>query len=249
MTRLFDCFMFRDELDMLECRLTEMAQIPGYCAVLVEAPVTHRGEPKPLHYADNLERFQSWSDRIVHVVADLPDSPDPWVREHAQRDAAMSVLRESAAGDDIVLICDVDEFVPWPFPFPSPAVAFNQRLAMYAVDWLYPQLHICSVAAQWDFIRKSSLSRVRDNRYSFPLVSGGWHLTWLGGPEAQRRKLETHCHLEMRPDEVERIHSGRAYNKGEHQSGDCNMIPADVDDSWPEMIAKRQVPESWFRPR
>ena len=44
--------MFRDELDMLECRLRELEDVV-YRHVLVEAPVTHRGDPKPLYYAEN----------------------------------------------------------------------------------------------------------------------------------------------------------------------------------------------------
>jgi hypothetical protein len=248
--KTWDCFMFRDELDMLEVRLHDLdGRVDAH--VLVESPVTHRGDPKPLHYQENRDRFAPWAGKIIHVAAnDLPDHPDPWLREHRQRDAAMWALRDRAAGDDIVLISDVDEFVPWPFPVPEPAVAFSQRLAMYAADWLYPQEHVCTVAARWDHVAAAgSLARVRDSRHSYPLVRGGWHLTWLGGVEAQREKLGVHCHLEMRPDEAERIASGRAYRNGEHQSGDCLMIPVDVDETWPERIWRRQCPESWFRPR
>jgi hypothetical protein len=246
--KIIDCFMLDNELDMLEVRLEELSGKADRF-VICEAPVTHRGDPKPLHYAENQERFAAWADRITYVVADLPGTADPWVREHAQRDAAMPVLAALAADDDIILICDADEFPPWPFPPPAPAVAFAQNLAMYAVDWIYPQPHICSVAARWGLIRDSSLSRVRDARYSLPVVSGGWHLTWLGGVEAQREKLGKHCHLEMRPDETERIASGRAYREGAHQSGECMMIPVDADERWPRRIFERRCPESWFRPR
>jgi hypothetical protein len=112
MGRVWDCIMLRDELDMLECRLAELED-PVYRHVIVEAPVTHRGDPKPLWYADNQERYARWADRIIHVIADdLPDSDDPWVREHAQRDAAwQAVLDAGATDDDIVYITDVDEIL------------------------------------------------------------------------------------------------------------------------------------------
>lgn len=248
MPQVIDCFMINNELSMLECRLHELAdEVDRF--VLVEAAVTHRGVPKPLHYADNKERFAPWADQIVHVVADLPDNPDPWVREHAQRDAAMTVLDDLAKDDDIILISDVDEFPPPESPFPDPVISHVQRLCMYAVDWEYPELHLCSVAARWGHVRRHGLARVRDGRYTGPAVVGGFHLTWLGGVEAQRAKLATICHTEMTPEQAEIISSGRAYYKGEHQSGECMMIPVDVDETWPRWIYERKCPADWFRPR
>ena len=117
---IHDCVMIRDELDMFQLRLEEMA---GYDVrhVVVESRVTHQGVPKPLHFTENQGRFKPWADRIVHIVAeDLPDAEDPWVREHAQRDRALAALAD-ADPRDLVLISDVDEIPsakPWK---PSPA--------------------------------------------------------------------------------------------------------------------------------
>ncbi len=248
MPRLFDVFMFRDELDMLECRLRELEKW-DLTHILVESPVTHRGDPKPLAYAVSQERYARWADRIIHVVAgDLPGTADPWVREHAQRDAALPYLKD-AANDDVVLISDVDEFPPREFRVAGPAVSFSQRLCMYAVDWEYPERHVCTVAAKASFVRHLGLANVRDGRYSFPSIEGGWHLTWLGGEEGQRAKLGVHCHLEMRQDEYDRIWSGACYERGEHHSGSLQMVPVDVDETWPRYIYERRCPKNWFRPR
>ena len=107
MHRVWDCIMLRDELEMLECRLRELDG-KVHKTVLVESRTTHRGDPKPLHYMDNRERFAPWADRIIHITADLPMHPDPWVREHSQRDAALRGLADADPGD-MVLIADVDE--------------------------------------------------------------------------------------------------------------------------------------------
>ena len=121
---------------------------------------------------------------------------------------------------------------------------------MYAVDWLYPELHRCSVAATWRYVKANGgLATVRDHRGSYRGVQGGMHLTWLGGLEGQREKLRVTCHTEMTADEYERIWSGACYERGEHHSGACQMLAVDVDQSWPRMIFERQVPPSWFRPR
>ena len=249
MSRVWDCIMLRDELEMLECRLRELDG-KVHKTVVVEARTTHRGDPKPLHYMDNRERFAPWADRIIHVVADLPVHPDPWVREHSQRDAALRALTDADPGD-MVLIADVDEIpsVAALEARPDGAAALSMRLAMYAVDLLYPQDHLCSVIARAGVIG-SSLASVRDSRYSMPVIrDGGWHLTWLGGVEGQREKLRVTCHTEMTAYEYSLLYDGKCYNDGIHHSGQFQMVPVDVDETWPRWIYERKCPANWFRPR
>lgn len=256
--------MLRDELDMLECRLRELDGSPVYRHVLVESPVTHRGVPKPLYYADNRERFAPWADRIIHVIAQPPDPVPPscpgcgrgepaWVLEHAQRNHVWPALEQAGAQpEDVVLLCDVDEFPPAEAftRLPEPVLACRQNLCMYAADWLYPQQMLCSVTARFGWARDRDASAVRDSREHWPSVNGGWHITWLGGTEGQREKLRTAtCHLEMTAGEYDRIYSGACYERGEHHSGTLMMTPVDVDSSWPRWIFERQCPPSWFRPR
>jgi Glycosyltransferase family 17 len=247
---IWDCFMFRDELDMLEVRLREFESL-DVTHVLVESPVTHRGDNKPLHFAENRDRFAAWEDRIVPVDGAHFGMMAPWDREHAQRDIALRVLEARAADDDIVLIADVDEFPPRGYDLAGVRgpVAFRQRLAMYCVDWLYPDLHTCTVAARWGWLKGRSLAGIRDGRYGYPQAEGGWHLTWLGGLGAQREKLRVTCHTEMTQAEYDRIWSGACYERGEHHGGQYQMIPVDVDESWPGMIWRRECPPEWFRPR
>lgn len=243
--------MYRDEADMLECRLSEHEGVIDH-TVLVEGTLSHRGEPKPLHFAENRDRFAPWLHRITHVVADLPADLAAWPREHQQRDAAVPALEAlGLADDDIVLIADVDEFPPRGFDWATvhPVVSFAQTLAMYAVDLLYPDPHVCSVAARWDVLKGKSLAAVRDNRHAYRVVRGGWHLTWLGGPEGQRAKLAVTCHEEMTDLSRELLASGLCYAEGIHHTGDFYMIPVDVDDTWPARIARGEVPLEWYRPR
>jgi hypothetical protein len=108
MMQVVDCFIFADELDMLECRLTELEEVVDWF-VLVEAESTFQGDPKPLAYAEHRDRFARWSDRIVHVVAELPDA-SAWIREAAQREAIIDGLRAlPLAPDDTIVLSDVDE--------------------------------------------------------------------------------------------------------------------------------------------
>jgi beta-1,4-mannosyl-glycoprotein beta-1,4-N-acetylglucosaminyltransferase len=110
--RVYDCFTFFNELDLLELRLTELSGLVDRF-VIVEAPVTFMGKPKPLYYADNRERFAAFRDRIVHVVVDdLPAGINPWAREVAQRDAIARGLSEARPNDRII-VSDLDE-IPKP---------------------------------------------------------------------------------------------------------------------------------------
>ena len=196
--RIIDTFMLRDELDMLEGRL---AELDGLVAshVLVESPVDHRGNPKPLWFMENRERFAPWKDRIIHVVAEPPAGTDPWVREHAQRTAIWPALDE-AGDDDVILLCDVDEFPP-PEAFtrlPEPAFAHEQRLNMYAVDWEYPDTQLCSVSVRAGWARRvrgcprgcgvaACATAIRDYRDSYPRLQGGRHIKFKLSPTRSNR--------------------------------------------------------------
>ena len=113
--KVYDCFTFFNELDLLELRLTELSDIVDRF-VLVESTLTHMGQPKPLYYAENKERFAAFRDRIIHIVVDdMPDAAaekDPWVREIGQRDAIARGLTEARPRDRII-VSDLDE-IPKP---------------------------------------------------------------------------------------------------------------------------------------
>jgi hypothetical protein len=116
------------------------------------------------------------------------------------------------------------------------------------VDWEHPELHAGAVAARVGFVRRYGLSEVRDCRRTYDVEAGGWHLTWLGGLEVQQAKLGLHCHLEMTPDQAAVVSTGRAYLEGASHSG-SQLMPVDVDSTWPRWIYERKCPENWFRPR
>lgn len=113
MPRVFDCFPFFNELDVLEIRLAELDALVDYF-VIVEATHTQTGIPKPLYFADNRKRYERFADKIIHVVVDdLPlNDPSHWPRESHQRDAIMRGLA-GAGPDDRIIISDCDE-IPKP---------------------------------------------------------------------------------------------------------------------------------------
>ncbi|MHC4316254.1 MAG: hypothetical protein ACYSW3_27740 [Planctomycetota bacterium] len=81
-----DCFMFFDELMLLEIRLKELDPVVDRF-VLVEATHTHSGKPKRLYYdevKDN-EIFAPFKDKITHLTYDKPMEADRFANDRNQR--------------------------------------------------------------------------------------------------------------------------------------------------------------------
>jgi hypothetical protein len=90
--------MFFNELEILSIRLKELYDVV-HRFVIIEAPVTHQGKPKPLYFRENSERFRTFSDRIHHVVVrDMPEE-DNWQREFYQRNALRGAIPDALADD------------------------------------------------------------------------------------------------------------------------------------------------------
>lgn len=258
---IFDTFMVggADELDMLECRLLELEGVAGLVHVAVEADVDHQGHAKPYAVSESLDRFAPWKERLVVVRASgLPtvaDDPGAWAREHAQREwCGQGLVDVGCENGDVVLHGDLDE-VPRSVvarnvrPAAGSLLAFAMRGHFFAVDWLYPHPWMGTVAARAADVR--SFAVLRDTRNVAPrLPDAGWHLSWLGGPAANRRKLGAFCHPEAEAQIDYGLSGGRNafLESGIHVDGTV-MAPVDVDGSWPRYVWERRCPESWFRPR
>jgi beta-1,4-mannosyl-glycoprotein beta-1,4-N-acetylglucosaminyltransferase len=145
MPRIFDCFLFFNELDLLELRLNELSDVVDFF-VLAEATVTHRGVPKPLIFRQNRDRFAPFLNRIIHVVVDDmpgcgPSEPERWRRENFQRQALLRGL-SGARTRDYVIISDLDE-IPHPSAIENVArkreiiptrYAFEMRMFYYYLN-------------------------------------------------------------------------------------------------------------------
>jgi beta-1,4-mannosyl-glycoprotein beta-1,4-N-acetylglucosaminyltransferase len=72
MGKIYDCFNFFNELDILEIRLNTLYEYVDYF-VIVESSVTHSGVEKPFYFEENKERFSKFLDKIIsYKVYDTP---------------------------------------------------------------------------------------------------------------------------------------------------------------------------------
>ena len=246
--------MFNDELDVLECRLTELQDV-DVIHVLVEATLNHRGAPKPLYYADNRSRFAAWQDRIVHVIVnDLdPHDPSDWGRENAQREATFRGLAD-AGPDDVIIHSDCDEIlkpdaIHAAMQITDGGLRFRLRHFIFACDWEIIGGELWDKPAA---TRLRNVGRFTDLRRTnnFPKVEDmGWHLSFFGGPDAIRRKMTADCHPEVRPAVLQYVDDGRCWEKGEFPFDIRHATPVEPDSSWPRYINEGRAPKVWFRPR
>jgi len=65
--KVFDSFIFFNELDLLELRLNILNDVVDYF-VLTESPFTVSGNEKPLYYQDNKDRFGKFNDKMFIIL-------------------------------------------------------------------------------------------------------------------------------------------------------------------------------------
>lgn len=73
MRKIYDCFIFFNELDLLELRLNILDPYVDYF-VICEASVTHSGSPKSFIFDENKERYSKFLHKIIHLkISDIPN--------------------------------------------------------------------------------------------------------------------------------------------------------------------------------
>lgn len=217
MTLILDCVPYFQEASIWRLRYETLKDVvDGF--VVVEAHHTHSGAEKPITFE------ASHGDRIAHYATALPDPgvhgiPATRRREMFQRNAIAEAVRSThpdIAPDAILLISDCDEI-----PHPNAVAALRQRsvndgevitflqtLYYYNVNTRSPQPWPGTRAARWADVAAMSPHVIRcglgqpDGLYPIPLAMGnaGWHLSYFGGVEMVKRKMQSFLHQELVTD-------------------------------------------------
>lgn len=74
--KIYDAFLFFNELDLLEIRLNLLNDYVDYF-IISESNITFSGKPKPLFYQENKDRFKKFEKKIIHQV--FKDTPADFV--------------------------------------------------------------------------------------------------------------------------------------------------------------------------
>tara|TARA_B100002019_G_scaffold63135_2_gene54151 strand:- start:4504 stop:5361 length:858 start_codon:yes stop_codon:yes gene_type:complete len=153
--KVFDSFIFFNELDLLEMRLNILGDVVD-TFVITESPFTVSGNEKPLYFESNRDRFAKWANKIHYNITEtIPNDfseylekkpyhtaykdPDPYGTPYIQlpirfqraiynRECSMyGIIDAGAQDDDFIITSDADEIV-------------NPYL-LEDLDWFDPENH------------------------------------------------------------------------------------------------------------
>jgi beta-1,4-mannosyl-glycoprotein beta-1,4-N-acetylglucosaminyltransferase len=216
---IYDCFTLRDELDMLELRLSILDKVIDKF-VICEANKTFTNQSKPYTYLENIEKFEKWNHKIIYLPIELDDTglnfsikdtkytptSAAWQFEYQQRSALIYGL-DKIKNDDLILIGDLDEI-------PNPQDIKNINIpTTFVMDFYYYFINNKSIGPQdkqWlgtvaikgeHFSKSTSIQELRNARYQFNFIKSGWHLSYMGGKEMIKNKIKTISHTEYNKEE------------------------------------------------
>ena len=215
-----DCVSFFNELEILEIRLHELDSVVDRF-VIVEAPYTHQGNPKPLYFKNNEERFKPWLHKIRYFSVDFPADLEAqcraglysgdsqihqlqkldmnWARERYQRNEIMRGLTDCKA-DDTITICDLDEI-----PSANSIRLHERHHGVRTLNMLSFYYYLNLKVGEWngpakilpyDLLVASTPSNVRNMSVPSLPGSSGWHYSYMGGPKHIVQKIKSFAHAE-----------------------------------------------------
>lgn len=218
--KVYDCFTFFNELDVLEIRLKELWDSVDHF-VISEANLSHSGRPKEFILLDNWERFKPYADKIIHVrVEDMPETNDSWVREKFQRHALGRGLAQRQS-DDLIITSDLDE-VPRAEAIDMIKEDENQyQRYILVIPMFQYKINYMKI---WERSKQRNIMVARgsayvnsqaEREYTFPwnprpddtveIDHGGWHFTYFGNDDHAITKIKNFAHTETdREDLIER---------------------------------------------
>ncbi len=239
--KVYDCFTFFNELEILEIKLNELYDHVDYF-VLVESTETFRGTPKPLYFFQNKERFLPFLDKIIYVpLTDHLETSDPWQREFFQRNQILKGLTDCQE-NDLVIIEDLDEiisaetlptFVHLLQTGQRPHLTCDQAIYTY---YLNRRGHAAGAVTHWwgsvmttyANVKLLSPQGIRNLRSPETAIPSGWHFTYMGGYDRVRKKLESFSHSEL---------DNESYKSFQRMQADLQAIDlVEIDESYPRFI-------------
>jgi len=232
-SRVFDCFPFFNELDVLDMRLNILNDQVDYF-VLVESKRSHQKKPKQLYYEENKHLFEKFNKKIIHIVK--PDEPDNFGREVTPVVALQEEIDHrnyirhlsdyiELKETDVFVISDVDEI-----PKLTSDMLTQSRLTLEHLHFVYNFNNIFTsplnlkdwtgtIIVNYDDFLSESRKWEKDTKYKgyfrdcLPtgsegvrhIKNAGWHLSYFGDEEHIKTKLDNFCHPEVNTQSMNNI--------------------------------------------
>jgi len=249
--KIFDCFIFNHEIELLEIRLNILNDYVDKF-IITEGDVTFSGLPKESHFLNNKERFAKWEDKIILNQINIPECESPWHREIYSRNAMVNL--DIFNDDDLIIMSDGDEI-------PNPEIleqasewvsddthfTFEQSCYAYWMNNLYSDKWFGTRAATYKYVNNTTVDDIREGTEDESKISGsiitngGWHFTYLGDESHIRQKINSFCdrHFDV-PEVTENISKNLEGGTDVLNRTHITYSTVDLDDSFPQYIIDNQ---------
>ncbi|MDN3505136.1 MAG: hypothetical protein P0S95_06140 [Rhabdochlamydiaceae bacterium] len=206
-TKVYDAFLFFNEIDLLKIRLTELEDVVDYF-VLVESKHTFSGKEKPSYYLKNRDQFKNYNKKIIHILLDNPPDSDYWQNEYFQRNAIVQGLK-NADDNDIVICSDIDEIPRKDTVTKIKELYENKQASLNDVFYLNLDYFVFKlnnfVEQPWMASYITNIANVKSmppqiirqrtkKLHHYFVSNAGWHFSWMGSPEEALYKLKSFSH-------------------------------------------------------
>ena len=190
--KVYDCFTFYNEFELLELRLKALWDVVDYF-VIVEADRTHTNKPKPYYFLERQDDFRQFFPKIRHLPGQIRipyKGVGDWQIENAQRNAIMHGLFD-AEPDDLIMVSDLDEI-------PAPDVICNlnaynllaRQVGVTLIGGREEKLPARILMSANDFLEIGSIALIQKfHCYYFDWVNE--ELLWFGTSLTKRKNLTT----------------------------------------------------------
>lgn len=216
--KIYDCFPFFNELDLLEIRLNELYDVVDYF-VIIEGERTHQNTKKRLYYQENKDRFAKFHDKIISVVIGEEAFTESCAHNEAiSFDAMDEVLTQiNADPEDFVIVGCADEIIRADVlreladSYTQLTVLeldifcyyLNTQFAESGTIWWGGPFIKFKDLKQFDGKIKRCIEHTRSDRFllSSKAISTpyphGWHFTFVGDTTYLKSKVTSYIHAEF----------------------------------------------------
>lgn len=216
--KIFDCFIFNDEINLLKIRFNILNDYVDYF-VICESKYDHNKKLKKFNF--NINLFSKFKKKIIYIkITKPPESDNPWINQSNQRNTLIDGIKK-ANPEDYIIYSDVDE-IPNPVTI-NEFVNTNYKYGIFMQYFFYYKLNLLSnnIFNQWEgsrICKKKYLKSFEDLRvnvtkknlrYKFYRIdkfylekniklinNGGWHFSYLMNVKQIIKKIKSSTHTE-----------------------------------------------------
>jgi beta-1,4-mannosyl-glycoprotein beta-1,4-N-acetylglucosaminyltransferase len=203
--KVYDCFTFFNELDLLEIRLNELNDVVDYF-VLVESKRSFQNKPKECHYLNNKDRFEKFNHKIIKL--EVPENlfnENSWHNEKMSWNYIINGL-VAANADDIIMISALDE-IPQKETIKTllensivPCCIMIKFYYFYLNTKYYHDFNKTEwngpYVTKFQWLDMKNIYSFIEKRKTEKTISGGWHFSFLGNAKDAHIKVNNYGHAE-----------------------------------------------------